>query len=201
MTFPPDPNQPPNPYQQPQAGPPYPQFAGPVQPVPAKKKSRTGLIIGIIAGVVVLCCGGGAIIAAVSSKTVSTVPAAAASPASTVTVSVPSTVPTTAAAAPTTEAAAPAPKTLLTLKGNGIKKSQIFTTSDEWPVAYTFDCSNFGSEGNFAVTEYDGQGGIQDILVNQLQKKGSDSVPVHASSGAHYLEVNSECGWSLTVVG
>lgn len=99
-------------------------------------------------------------------------------------------------------AKAAGPKTLLNISGKGIKKSAIFKTADEWQVAYTYDCSSFyGGSGNFQVMQYSGAGDLQDILVNELDKKGGDTVPVHASAGAHYLEVNSECKWTLKVVG
>ncbi len=92
------------------------------------------------------------------------------------------------AAAPTSSAPPPAPKTLYgPLKGSGIKKSATFTTSGEWTLQYSYDCSNFGSKGNFQVMEYDSAGNLTDVLVNELDKGGTDSVPQHADEGAHYL--------------
>jgi len=201
---PPDPGQNPYPYGPPGQQPTQP-LGIPPQP-PAGKSRKPLLIIGIVVGaLVLLCCGIGVVVSAVSPKVK---PKAGPSPtavATTTPTAVPATTP--AAPPPTTQAAppppppTPGPKTLLTLKGNGIKKSAIFTTSDEWSLAYTFDCSSFGSQGNFAVSENDAQGNPQDVLVNQLPKKGSDNVPVHADPGQHYLDMNSECSWTITVTG
>jgi hypothetical protein len=185
VTFPPEPQGSPDQF------PPQGQHYGPPAPTPApKKKSKVGLVVGILAAVIALCCGGGIIAAVASSKSK---PTATSSPASG-----PGAGATTGAG---TQAAAPpaAAKTLLTLKGSGIKKSAIFTTGAEWTLAYTFDCK--GTSGNFIVTAYDGSGGLQDILVNQLEKKGADNTPVHGAPGAHYLELNSECAWTVTVTG
>ncbi|WP_203923644.1 hypothetical protein [Rugosimonospora africana] len=104
-------------------------------------------------------------------------------------------------AATTKAAAPPAPRTLLQLSGSGIKKSNTFTTGDEWTLSYSFNCSSFGGQGNFAVTEYDSTGMPTDVLVNELAKSGKDTVPQHADGGGHYLEINSECTWSLIVTG
>jgi hypothetical protein len=51
------------------------------------------------------------------------------------------------------------------------------------------------------VYEFDAQANPTDVLVNELDKKGSDSVPQHADAGRHYLEMISECSWTVTVVG
>ena len=180
-------------YQLPVGGPPvgYP-------PTPPRKK-RIGLIIlGVVGALAVVCCGIGAIAVATSpDKTTINQPALGG----------PSNAPqaaatTAAAAAPTRAAPPPAPKTLYgPLTGSGIKKSATFTTPAEWTFQYTYDCSNFGSKGNFQVMEYDAAGHLSDILVNELDKAGQDSVPQHADAGGHYLEINSECKWTVTVVG
>lgn len=97
---------------------------------------------------------------------------------------------------------AAAPKVLLNISGKGIKKSAIFTTGPEWQLTYTYDCKSFyGGSGNFIVTQYSDSGDLEDMLVNELDKKGGDTVPVHASAGAHYLEMNSECKWTVKVTG
>lgn len=184
---------------QPQPG--YPPPPGyPVRPPsPPKKKSGAGKVIGIVIAAVVVLCGVGVVLTAVNGggnggQTAGSV----ASPAAPV--GGPAT--TAAAAAATTKAAAPQPpKTLLQLTGSGIKKSNTFTTGDEWTLSYSFNCSNFGSQGNFAVMEYDSSGMPTDVLVNELAKSGTDSVPQHVDGGGHYLQINSECKWSLTVTG
>lgn len=93
------------------------------------------------------------------------------------------------------------PTTLLEFSGSGIKKSYVFTTRGAWRLDYAYDCSNFDDTGNFIVTLYDASDGeMQDVLVNELDSGGSDSTPVY-SSGTFWLEVNSECGWTVQAVG
>jgi hypothetical protein len=116
--------------------------------------------------------------------------------------------PTQAGAAPSvpvqaaeTTKAAPAPakpaKTVvLTTSGNGIKETKSFTTGAEWSVTYTFNCSGFGSKGNFVLSE--GTSGL-DILANGLAAKGADTTYRHDDAGKHSLSVNSECDWTLKV--
>jgi hypothetical protein len=221
VTFDPQyPNQPPNPgpFEQPQqpppqyaqgsysvpgippAGQPAPPTYGAPAPQP-KKKSKAPMVLGIVAAVVLVCCGGVAIISATSKSTPAATTAATGSPATTNGAKPVQAAPTTAAAvvAPTT-AAAPQPKTLLTLKGSGIKKSATFTTGDEWILKYTYDCSNFGSSGNFQVYLYT-DGTMGGVLVNELAAKGNDTAPQHGDAGSHYLEMNSECSWTVTVTG
>jgi hypothetical protein len=108
-------------------------------------------------------------------------------------------------ASPKTHASKPSPKpvhkvsTLLKLNGSGIAKTQQFRTGSNWTLKYSYDCSNFGSSGNFSVTEYT-NGQLNDVLVNELKAKNAGSTPVY-DSGAHYLEINSECDFSIKVVG
>ncbi len=201
------------PANQPQYGPPahpappvvgYP--AAPVPPpVPPTKKRRTPLILGIVGALVVVCCGGGAIIATTSSNKPATHNAAATAttqPAQAAVATTPA-VPTTKAAPPPpppSPTPPPAPKTLLTLNGSGIKKTAVFTTGPEWALSYSYDCSGFaGGTGNFSVDEYDSDGTPEDVLVNELDKGGKDTVPQHADPGSHYLQIGSECKWTITV--
>jgi len=93
------------------------------------------------------------------------------------------------------------PSTLLEISGSGIKKSVTFTTGGSWSLEYAYDCSRWGSTGNFMVDLYDaGSGDLDDVLVNELDTGGTDSTPVY-SSGTHWLEVDSECDWTVRVVG
>ena len=99
---------------------------------------------------------------------------------------------------PTQPGAAPlAHVTLLSLTGNGIKQSQTFVAPDSWQIDYSFDCSGFGQAGNFAIYVYAGGGAINDVAANQIALTGRDTSFEHAG-GATYLEVNSECSWTLT---
>jgi hypothetical protein len=99
----------------------------------------------------------------------------------------------------TTPPAKPASgRTLLTTHGSGIKKTAKFSTGDDWTIHWTYDCSSFGQKGNFQIFVYTGNS-PSDVAANELGNKGSDSSPEYGSSGTHYLEVNSECKWTLKV--
>lgn len=94
----------------------------------------------------------------------------------------------------------PAAAVLLDLRGNGIKKSTPFTTSGPWTLGYAFDCSSFGDTGNFIVTVFGTDGTIRDLAVNELAGKGNSTTQGYAT-GDLYLEMNSECSWSVRVTG
>ncbi len=96
----------------------------------------------------------------------------------------------------------PQPITLLDISGSGGKSTQVFTVpSNEWQLGYTYDCSSFGDQGNFQVYIYNSDGSMSDAQgVNELGKSGSDTEYYH-QSGSYYLEVNSECSWTIKVKG
>ncbi|HEU5427067.1 MAG TPA: hypothetical protein VFU74_09340 [Actinocrinis sp.] len=87
---------------------------------------------------------------------------------------------------------------VLTVHGNGIKTTKTFSTGDDWSITYSFDCSSFGSQGNFQVYVYS-DGSLSDAPVNELSEKGGDTTYEHDASGTHYLDINSECSWTVTV--
>jgi hypothetical protein len=97
---------------------------------------------------------------------------------------------------------APAPQVLLSIKGSGTKTTQSFTAAGAWDLSYTYDCSNFGGQGNFQVMVYNNDGSLsfENAPVNELGASGSDVEHYH-TGGTFYLEVNSECSWSVTVKG
>jgi len=97
--------------------------------------------------------------------------------------------------APPAAVAPAAPTVLYSKTGSGIGSTPNFTTDAEWQVQYTYDCANFGQQGNFAVTDE------SDVLVNALAVGGSDVAYVHNSPGIHSLTVNSECNWTIKVIG
>jgi hypothetical protein len=107
---------------------------------------------------------------------------------------------TDAPARPLVATVRPAVATLLELSGNGIKKSRPFTATGPWTLGYQFDCSSFGVSGNFIVTVGDTTGGIVDFAVNELAARGQDSTQEY-DTGDLYLEMNSECTWSVRVTG
>ncbi len=109
-----------------------------------------------------------------------------------------------AAAASSSPASTPspasAPKVLLDKSGSGINKTASFTAAGDWEIDYSFDCSNFGSQGNFQVYVFNEDGSVADVPVNDLAAKGQD-VSYEHQGGTYYLEMNSECAWHVVVKG
>lgn len=176
--------------------------AAPMQPQPkARPKWKTPLIasVALVVGIVIGAAANG-------SKSTPSTTAGSTSTTGTTAPSAPAPATSAAAAAPAKPAtstppaapAAPAKSVVLTVSGNGIKTTKQFTVADNWSLKYTYDCSSFGSQGNFQVME---QGGDNDgmPLVNELAAKGSDVTYQHSDAGQHSLEVNSECSWTVTV--
>ena len=95
-----------------------------------------------------------------------------------------------------------AEKVLLSESGSGIKKTERFQTNGPWHLKYSYDCTGqLGGQGNFIVSEYSGGDSIpSDVLVNELDSQGQSTTPVY-DPGQHYLDVNSECSWHVTVTG
>lgn len=90
-------------------------------------------------------------------------------------------------------------RVLLDMSSSGIKQTQAFTTTGNWAVAYTFDCTNFGYKGNFQIDVFntDGTDNIDDGA-NDLAMKGG-STDHFSDPGEHYLSIHSECNWHITV--
>lgn len=102
--------------------------------------------------------------------------------------------------APTTPRPLAAATTLLNLQGSGIKRSAKFTAGGDWTIGYAYDCTSFGTSGNFIITVYDDAGGYADSAANEIGAKGSGTNPEYGG-GTFYLEMNSECDWSVKVTG
>jgi hypothetical protein len=113
----------------------------------------------------------------------------------------PSGINLTASSSPAAPATTAAPRQMLNVSGDGIKTTATFATGAEWTLTYTYDCTDFGSSGNFIVSEYSSDGSPTSVLVNLVGAKGSDTVPVHADAGQHYLQLNSECTWTVAASG
>lgn len=132
--------------------------------------------------------------------------AEAATPAPTPTPPAVTPVAATPAPAPTPAPAA-TPKTLLAVTGNGIKTTKSFGASgDSVDVTYAFNCSNFGTSGNFQIMFYGASAlgpSMPDILTNELALKGSDTTTeyLNGSTGPFHMMINSECAWTVKVVG
>jgi hypothetical protein len=103
---------------------------------------------------------------------------------------------------PTPAPSSTAMQTLLDVSGSGTKTTESFTAAGAWNLVWSYDCSNFASQGNFEVTTYD-NGGQPDFSinpVNELGASGSDTEYYH-QGGTYYLEVDSECSWHIQVKG
>jgi hypothetical protein len=196
-------------YQPPQPQNPYGQPPYPPRP-PKKYKVHPAIIIGgVLGGVFLILVVIGAIVGPPPAKKTSSTAAAPTPTATTSTANkgassaappiVKATKPQPApqTTAPAQPAPAPAkPITVLTEHGNGIKSTASFTVTGDWDLAYAFDCSNFGGQGNFAVSI---NGSAGDVLVNELAAKGADTTHQHDGPGKIALDINSECVWSIRV--
>jgi hypothetical protein len=113
--------------------------------------------------------------------------------------SAPASPPAAPSSVPASSPPAMAGKTVATFSGSGIENTPQFTVTDSWKLSYSFDCSNFGSKGNFQIYEYAGSS-LGGVLANDLAESKSASTMQYGDAGTHHLEVNSECAWHLSVV-
>lgn len=92
----------------------------------------------------------------------------------------------------------PPPTNAFQVSGSGTNTTKPFTiTADQWTLNYKYDCSAFGTTGNFAV-DVAGSDGSDDVAVNELGAGKSGSTTEYAS-GTFHLTVNSECDWTIRV--
>lgn len=105
-----------------------------------------------------------------------------------------------AAGVPAAPAYDPGPQAELSDNGNGAKQTERFVVSGDWDLAYDFDCSNVGGDGNFIVYIRDASdGGMSDNLgLNELADSGHDVTHEH-HGGVYYLAIITACHWSITV--
>jgi hypothetical protein len=169
------------------------QAAGGVAPASVRRKRGPGLWIGL-AGALLVVMGictvavansGNGNGATTTSSRPSQPPAAAAA-----------TTPTPVATLKPTPTSPPAPKVLLDLTGSGIKNSGEFDAPSHWRLAYSYDCTSFGTQGNFQVFVEQGSTPV-DAPVNELGMKGQSTSDVYHGGKLH-LSMNSECNWHVT---
>jgi hypothetical protein len=128
-------------------------------------------------------------------------PSAAAStaPPTTTTTTVPPT--TTTTVPPTTTTTAP-PGPVFSMSGQGTEATATFTVASSWTLAWNYDCSDSGGQGNFIVSPYSAISNstpVGDLPVNELGPGGSGVQNYYDGGGTMYLEINSECSWSIQV--
>lgn len=99
------------------------------------------------------------------------------------------------------------PATLLDLSGSGNQTTQMFTTqADNWDMAWTYNCNNFGQYGSFDITVSNSDGSLtwQDVGVSETALSsgltGSGTEHYH-TGGTLYLQVGTECNWTVTATG
>ena len=74
-----------------------------------------------------------------------------------------------------------------------------FSQTGPWTMAWSYDCSAFGSAGNFIVNVNQPAGDpVSDIGANELGSGGAGT-DSYVDAGTFSLNVNSECAWSITV--
>lgn len=117
------------------------------------------------------------------------------------------TIAPTPVATPIAVAPAPTQSVLMTLSGDGVTSSQPFTASgDSVDVAYSFDCSAFGSQGNLVTDLVDANGVLVDELGNlgsAASASDSTTVDLANTTSPYHVEVNITwmCSWTVTVTG
>ena len=93
----------------------------------------------------------------------------------------------------------PAPSAILDVSGSGTKTTQAFVVPASWTMSWSYDCSAFGSRGNFIVFVDNSDGSPSNNAgTNQLGPGGHGTEYFH-SGGNLYLQVISECSWHVTV--
>lgn len=172
-------------------------WGAPAPHQPKKKHRARNIVLGVVGAIVVI-----SIISAATGSGKKSGNQAAATPTATASASAgaqpATTAPSHKAAAPkATPKPKPTAKTVLTESGNGIKSTARFHVDGDWDLKYTYNCSSFGMQGNFVVTT--GGGDFPDVLANELGMKGSVTTHQH-DGGSLYLDVNSECSWTVRVV-
>jgi hypothetical protein len=90
-------------------------------------------------------------------------------------------------------------RTVAVFTGLGQENTPRFTVTSTWKLAYSFSCKRFGQPGNFQVFE-NGGGDFSGILAYDLAMSESASTWANADAGTHYLQIISECAWTIRVV-
>lgn len=88
----------------------------------------------------------------------------------------------------------------LVFSGNGGTTTDTYAMRKGWKVHWSFDCSDFGSAGNFQLELESSNFLDTEFLSNALSMYGSGSHHI-AKSGRYDLWINTECDWTVTVTG
>jgi hypothetical protein len=95
------------------------------------------------------------------------------------------------------------PKTLQTDQGDfGNKTTKIFTTQGKnWDLQWSFDCASLGDNGNFSVKVMRASGGALENAVVEKINDHDSGVEHYTQGGSFFLQVVSECQWTVKVTG
>jgi hypothetical protein len=84
-------------------------------------------------------------------------------------------------------------------RGSGTTETRSFRPpSGSWRINYSFNCSDWGADGNMIIWVYRSNGDPIQLAANDLDYRGSGHTHVH-KSGRFYLDIDSECDWVVTV--
>jgi hypothetical protein len=95
----------------------------------------------------------------------------------------------------------PGAVTLFEKAGSGEASQLQFTvpaSASSWEMSWTYNCSNFGLAGNFALIFRDGSGNLL-FLGENLVGNGGSGVDTYHSTGAFTFDVDSQCNWAIQV--
>ena len=96
------------------------------------------------------------------------------------------------------------PHVIFSTSGSGIASTRPFTIpagDKEWQINWSYNCAKFGGSGNFDYTVNQGtQPNYNDFGPNQLGASGH-GIEHYYDHGTFNLQVNSECSWTIQVIG
>jgi hypothetical protein len=96
------------------------------------------------------------------------------------------------------------PAPIFTQSGSGTAQTSTFRVPSNWDLSWHYDCSNFGTTGNFLVQIFDYYGNnstldLDNQGVNQLGQSGTSVEHYHSGRNTKFLKIDSECAWTVSV--
>ena len=94
------------------------------------------------------------------------------------------------------------PIVLLDVAASGVKTTKRFATDPDWDLQWSYDCSNFGSQGNFILFVMNGDGtpSLENEGLNQLGQRQAATIH-YRKGGTFFFKITSECNWHVTAKG
>lgn len=84
------------------------------------------------------------------------------------------------------------------LSGTGTRNTQIFSIDTAWTIEWSFDCSPYLRVGMFELNIYDGGGVFKQRVVRTI-RAASYARMIYPHSGKYYLQIETECDWTVRV--